>query len=292
MKSKKPQAKKKKALLWILLGVAVLLAGGFGLFTQLDSNAPAPVVMSAVVRVKIPPAPASTALVRAEQPSIQPQTGQEDTGTDIATDNSSDMPPSGPGNTLTDVGHKIADRTETDNNMPTPPGISPIGSGENDMDKSEPLESSGNQTAGTGPSASMTTATDEPQSNGPLASDGRQASDLVASPSTPAQQTESDPASRSTALEDTKAHDDPDHPAPFTIQVGAYLTKAYADKTVSQLMDKGYDAYIFQRTDKKQRPWYLVRFGHFSDRVTAVQALTNFKDQERMEASIALSNSI
>ena len=88
------------------------------------------------------------------------------------------------------------------------------------------------------------------------------------------------------------AQDPPEAAVRYSVQVGAFRTKAYADLAVSQLMEKGYDAYIFQRTDKTQRVWYLVRFGRFQDREAAVEALTAFKNQEHMDASLAISNAI
>ncbi len=83
-----------------------------------------------------------------------------------------------------------------------------------------------------------------------------------------------------------------DTKAPFSLQVGAYLTKEYADDQMAELRKRGYDSFIFETTDKKQRTWYTVRFGHFESREKAAQSLSKFKEKEKMTAIIALSGSL
>ncbi len=83
-----------------------------------------------------------------------------------------------------------------------------------------------------------------------------------------------------------------DTKAPFSLQVGAYLTKEYADDQMAELRNRGYDSFIFKTTDKKQRTWYTVRFGHFESREKATLSLSKFKEKEKMTAIIALSGSL
>lgn len=73
----------------------------------------------------------------------------------------------------------------------------------------------------------------------------------------------------------------------FTIQVGAYRTKKYAEDAMAQLSRKGYEAYIFEDSDAKSRTWYVVRFGHFPTRQAAQWALGAYQNKERKKAIIA-----
>ncbi len=85
---------------------------------------------------------------------------------------------------------------------------------------------------------------------------------------------------------------EPDKPAPYTIQVGAYLTKQYADEKLAALTRKGYKAFIFQVTDRRQRTWHAVRFGRFETREDAARTLSKFRSNEKMDAIISRSNSL
>lgn len=75
----------------------------------------------------------------------------------------------------------------------------------------------------------------------------------------------------------------------FTIQVGAYRNKNYAEKAMALLSRKGYEAYIFENTDSKSRSWYMVRFGHFPTRQAAQWALSAYQDKEQKKAIITRS---
>ena len=75
----------------------------------------------------------------------------------------------------------------------------------------------------------------------------------------------------------------------FTIQVGAYHNRTYAEDAMAQLSRKGYEAYILEDTDKKSRTWYMVRFGHFPTRQAAQWALSAYRDKEQKKAIIARS---
>lgn len=73
----------------------------------------------------------------------------------------------------------------------------------------------------------------------------------------------------------------------FTIQVGAYHNKNYAESAMAQLSRKGYEAYIFEDTDAKSRTLYLVRFGHFPTRQSAQWALGAYQEKEHKKAIVA-----
>jgi cell division septation protein DedD len=75
--------------------------------------------------------------------------------------------------------------------------------------------------------------------------------------------------------------------AQFTIQVGAYRNKNYAEDAMALLSRKGYEAYIFEDTDAKSRTWHMVRFGHYPTRQAARWALDAYQDKERKKAIIA-----
>ncbi len=57
-------------------------------------------------------------------------------------------------------------------------------------------------------------------------------------------------------------------PAPFTIQVAAYLKKKYGDAYVAQLKSKGLDAYL-SKAQGGGKTWFLVRISRFSDKKKA-----------------------
>ena len=291
METNKPQAGGKHTILWIILSVVVLLIAGFGLYSQLGLRHQPPVALPAVVRVKIPSTINTPVTTFTDKTSIQPQNGQDNSGAAVENNNSPEVSSSPAVNAAPEVGQMIADRAERDNSMSPPAADAPTGAGDIVMQKQEPSEFADNQAPVTGSSDSKPmAAADEPQSIGTPVLDAGQTTAAEAPQPTPAQQVQADPGPGSSAIQNPTPQADAEQSSSFTIQVGAYLTKTYADQTVSQLIEKGYDAYIFQRTDKKQRLWYLVRFGHFQDRVAASQVLTTFKDQERMDASLAITN--
>ncbi len=102
---------------------------------------------------------------------------------------------------------------------------------------------------------------------------------------------EPEPAARKPepAPKTVTAKTDPNKPAPFTIQVGAYLTKAYAEEKQTDLEQRGYEPFVYQTTDKQQRTWYMVRVGRFEDRPAAETFLSDFTAKENMPAVIALT---
>lgn len=73
----------------------------------------------------------------------------------------------------------------------------------------------------------------------------------------------------------------------FSIQVGAFREKAYAQRTMEQLQKKGYNAYIYETADKHMRNWYFVRFGKFDNREEAILTMAEFKQNQKRSAIIA-----
>ncbi|MDA8141637.1 MAG: SPOR domain-containing protein [Desulfobacteraceae bacterium] len=77
--------------------------------------------------------------------------------------------------------------------------------------------------------------------------------------------------------------------APFTIQCGAYRSKANADKLLADLTQRGYPAFIMTRQDAKNQVLYLVRFGRFATRESAEKKVQEFKEKEKLTAVVAIS---
>lgn len=73
----------------------------------------------------------------------------------------------------------------------------------------------------------------------------------------------------------------------FTIQVGAFREKAYAQQSLAQWQDRGYGPYILETVDARERPWYFVRFGQFDNREEAILSLAGFQTKEKASAIIA-----
>jgi cell division protein FtsN len=76
---------------------------------------------------------------------------------------------------------------------------------------------------------------------------------------------------------------------PYSIQVGAYRNKQYAENAAAELARKGYESYIIEDADSKTRPWYIVRFGHFANRKEAQDFLAAYQHKEKKQAIIAQS---
>jgi cell division septation protein DedD len=101
----------------------------------------------------------------------------------------------------------------------------------------------------------------------------------ASAPSTTEPEPEAKPAPKPSVPQDAK----------FTIQVGSYRNKTNAENMMALLSRKGYEAYIFENTDAKARPWYVVRFGHFPARQAAQRALSAYEDKEQKKGMIARS---
>ncbi len=67
-------------------------------------------------------------------------------------------------------------------------------------------------------------------------------------------------------------------PAQYTIQVASITELAKAEKTVQQLIEKGFNAYYYEAT-VKGRKYYRVRCGKFSDRQEAQKYSLRLKEK-------------
>jgi cell division protein FtsN len=289
MQTNHPRERKKKSFLWIIVVIAVLLAGAFVLYSRHMGSHPAPVV----ARGKIPPPPPSPSV---ESP-VGPPTSMESApaaGTDSPESASGTQSQSGlkspPVDSL-DAGSQES-VPETVSEIAAPPqedtgaagtGQEPVG----DAEQTGLSDSSDGQAAtpGSDDGQSAAAAVDELQAAAKETPESPSPADTVAPPSSdqPATDAEPNPAALSPGV--------PEAATPFTIQVGAYRSKDNADRQVTLLREKGFDAYIYEKDDKDQQAWYFVRFGRFENFGSASKALTIFKDQEHMDGAVVRSNS-
>lgn len=69
----------------------------------------------------------------------------------------------------------------------------------------------------------------------------------------------------------------------FTIQVGAYKTKAFAEKMIHSLTDKGYQAFITLLPTKEKSLMYRVQVEKFQDKHEAHQVARKLERQENLK---------
>jgi cell division protein FtsN len=256
MQTNHSRERKKKPFFWIVVFVAVLLAGAIGLYAVLMRTQPSKVSTPVVARGKIPLPPPS--------PSVE-SPGGPSTSVESAPPTEADSPENASG---------AGDQSD----LESPPAASvDTGPQENPPEmKSEidapPQEAAAGQTATAAIDELQTAVQETPESPPPSHTDAPPPSELPAADTAPAQ----------TAAQETTA--------PYTIQVGAYRTKSNADRQVAQLREKGFDAYLDEKNDKDQQAWYFVRFGGFKDFGSADKALAAFKEQERMDGAIVRSD--
>ena len=72
----------------------------------------------------------------------------------------------------------------------------------------------------------------------------------------------------------------------YSVQVGAFLSRNFAQKLVGTLRQKGYPAVILEVTDPKTRTWHTVRIGDFPSREAAIQKADEFTSREKMESTV------
>jgi cell division protein FtsN len=265
MQNNHSDERKKKPFLLIIAVVAVLLAGAFVLYLRYMGPHPAQNPMPVVARGRIPPPPPSPSM---ESPAGPPVTMESEppAGTD-STENAPGTPSQG------DLGSPPPSSVETGPQESAPEtaseiAVSPQKAAAPDPDAAPPADAAGDEL--------RATADETP--------DLPQHSDTIAPPPSgaPAEEAEAAPAELSTGA--------PEAATPYTIQVGAYRGKDNADRQVALLREKGFDAYLYEKTDKNKRAWYFVRFGHFEDFGSADSALTVFKEQQKMDGAVVKSD--
>jgi hypothetical protein len=81
---------------------------------------------------------------------------------------------------------------------------------------------------------------------------------------------------------------DGENRAPFTVQVGVFRNKFYADRLANLLSERQYPAFLHEISGLDQKPLYLVCFGRFKTRWETLAAVEEFKNKEGMDAVAAL----
>jgi cell division septation protein DedD len=76
----------------------------------------------------------------------------------------------------------------------------------------------------------------------------------------------------------------------YTIQVGAYKTKVFAEKMIHSLADKGYNAFMALIPTKDKTPLYRVRVDKFEDKNQAHQLAKKLASKEHLENFITTQN--
>lgn len=297
----------KRLFIWIglIVLIGVIAAAGWSLYTTL--NRPAVESSPPVARGKIPQMPATASGKVIHRARIQDQTPRQPEASavpDSNTPKAASPEPSARVSPGVTVSSAIESAARTDTAIPEQPSVQPEKGASNkslsSRDTVPPTPTAPAPGAGQSPSdtsaqtpAGMTLSaepaaepTPEPavdsQTVAKAAPDQRPAS----APPAPAQ---ASPPSPAPAARETEPAPPPKPriQEPFTIQVGAYRNKVYAEKMLTSLTRKGYKPYLFEDTDAKSRAWYNVRFGRFATRQAAQWALSAYRDKERKEAVIA-----
>ena len=76
----------------------------------------------------------------------------------------------------------------------------------------------------------------------------------------------------------------------YTIQVGAYKTRVFAEKMIHSLADKGYNAFMALLPSKDKTPLYRVRVEKFVDKNEARQLAKKLESKEHLENFIITKN--
>jgi cell division septation protein DedD len=294
---------------FILIGVLVVLvalvgaAAWFG-YNMFKLPSPEPAGQPAAVRSKIPAPPAAMKIPqpqKIETPELQPQpetragqsgqpivTGETRATSVTASDTESGqvMPPERQTAPVAMAAPTPSAAEATEEPDPEPGSDPEIVTARNDQgQEAPPTQPTLTQTEAASVGTEEKTA--PPPAPKSPALEVKPAPEKVAA--VPAEQKKPAAEKAEPALKTATAKTDPQKPAPFTIQVGAYLTKAYAEEKQTDLEQRGYEPFVYQTRDKQQRTWYMVRVGHFEDRPAAEMFLSDFTAKENMPAVIARS---
>ena len=292
MQTNRSREREKKPFLWIIPVIAVLLAGAFAFYSQyMRRHSPqdsAPVA----ARGKIPPPPPAPSMDSPDKSSVPgdaappAETENPDEPSGNLDRNGLESTPmtsmeAGPQGIAPELKSEIAAVPHED----AAAGTTPVP--EDETGQTGPTGSPVDQASGPVPGNGQpeTTSAAEPQvavretPAGPQPSDSTttQLSDQTAMSAGPTQE-----ASPAGALE--KA-------VPYTIQVGAYRSKNNADRQVAQMQEKGFEAYLYEKSDKDHRAWYFVRYGRFGSFNAAKQALAALKEQQGVDGAIVHAKS-
>jgi cell division protein FtsN len=292
MQNKHSSEAKKSSFLWIIIIVAVLLAGAIVIFLKYMPTRQPQVPAAVVARGKIPPPPPSPA-------------AESQTGASTAVESAPTAGPDGSGDTSAARGHSdpgspeavsaAADSRESIPEMksetaaPAHEGAS-AETGQEPVDDGRQAGEAGSSearvsAAGPGDERLEATPADEPPDAGHETAASPAPYGTVASPLPDRPAAEAEPAQVSSPSSA------PEAAGQYTIQVGAYRARDNADRQAAKLLKKGLDAYIYEKSAKGQRAWYFVRFGGFEDFGSADKALTAFKEKEGMDGAVVRTSS-
>jgi cell division protein FtsN len=73
---------------------------------------------------------------------------------------------------------------------------------------------------------------------------------------------------------------------PFTLQAGAFLDKADADRVSAELQSRGYKMTVLKTVDAGQREWFRVRTGEYATLEQATAAAQAFQEKERIPVDV------
>lgn len=80
--------------------------------------------------------------------------------------------------------------------------------------------------------------------------------------------------------------------ARLSVQVGAFRIEANAQQFRRRLRAKGYTAYIFSTSDKRNKRWFAVRIGDYADLEDARQAARAYKKKEAASVAFTYKDSL
>jgi cell division septation protein DedD len=289
----------KGAMVWVVLALLAFVVIAAVLVMQLmfGASKPSPAPAPAVVKMKVPPMPkAEPKKAEALQPPPEKE-GQVESPPEQTHDNSTPAEPNAPSPAPPSSAVKAAGVAGTASAQPAvtvkpEPKSSLANAGAPTADAAAPAqkntENGPAQETSADNAKSEQTATPGVAKTIPPGAASKPASDHMKTEATavaaakvskpPANQGLSKPTATATA---------PEKEALFTVQVGAFHHKAYADARLQKLKGLGYPAYIFRLMGKKQRPLYLVCFGRFQTLAEASGAMAAFKEKEKMPAAVA-----
>jgi type IV pilus assembly protein PilQ len=78
----------------------------------------------------------------------------------------------------------------------------------------------------------------------------------------------------------------------YTIQVGAFRNRQYAEERMQNLRTRGYQPYLFSALDGRKNLWYTVRVGAYRQLDTAAQALYTFTKKQPYKAVVTRTGSL
>lgn len=268
-----PSLKKQGSLVlrtMLIILLIIVLAGGFFVFKRMTSQ-PEPLPQPATVRAKIPSPPPGPKPIKADR-----QLDQEEAEPAAADDGF-----------YAEIAENTPETTDSAESKAQPennPAESTESANVQGATADQTLSISAEATEKTAPPPAETDTSESQEPEAKLAVKG----DPV-------------PVKTSPRREETEgndpgeiARDKPSSPIEspvrtgLAIQTASFRTKAYAEKRVNELKQKGYDAFIYEAFDKSQNPWYMVRFGHFENRSEADGFLVRFNEEENAAAIVVI----